>query len=75
MFTSGCESYTTVPKSDIDWMVIKSLPPFPSPHPNVVNELNEVCPHGKCNSLYEWFFKLKVLDEQMELYKASINEQ
>lgn len=56
-------------------MVIKSLPPFPAPHPNVVKELKAVCPDGKCNSLYEWFFKLKVLDEQLELYKESIGEQ
>jgi hypothetical protein len=50
------------------------LPPFPAPHPNAVKELQEICPEGKCRSLYEWFFKLKVLEEQLDLYKASLNE-
>lgn len=71
---SGCETYTKSPKNDINWLIIKSMPPFPAPHPFVIKELKEVCPNGKCNSLYEWLFRLKVLDEQLALYKESINE-
>lgn len=74
IFMTGCETYTNVPKNDIDWLVIKSLPPFPAPHISVVKELKEVCHKGKCSSLYEWFFKLKVLEQQLELYKKSIHE-
>jgi hypothetical protein len=72
--TSGCETYTTSQQSNINWLFLKSLPPFPPPHPSAIVELKEACPNGKCQFLYEWLFKLKVLEEQLELYKKGINE-
>jgi len=50
------------------------LPPFPIPQDAAVKELIEVCPYDKCCALYDWLGKLKVLQEQLDLYKESINE-
>ena len=74
IFTTGCATYTNVPRKTANSLVIKSLPPFPPPHPTAVRELIEVCPYDKCVALYAWFEKLKVLQKQLDLYKEGINE-
>lgn len=47
-----------------------SLPSFPSPSPKVADELEEVCPSNNCEAIYDWIGKLKILEEQLGLYKG-----
>jgi hypothetical protein len=51
-------------------MMALSLPTFPHPTSKVADELEEVCPANKCEAIYAWIGKLKVLEEQLELYKG-----
>lgn len=53
----------------IDRLIVSACPIFPSPHPDIVKELKEVCPKDKCLHLYEWLEKLRILDEQLQIYQ------
>jgi hypothetical protein len=53
---------------------MKSFPPFPEPNPAIADELQKACPKNKCTALYDWLGKLKVLREQMSLYRGEPNE-
>jgi len=72
---NGCKSIVREVEKDtenIDHLIISAVPIFPSPHPDIVKELEEVCPKDKCFHLYEWFGKLKILDEQLQVYEEMI---
>ena len=70
---SGCETYNNHP-TNVNWLIAESLPPFPIPDPKVADELTEACPSHKCIALYDWLGRLKVLQEQLELYKVKPHE-
>ena len=69
---SGCAP-ARAPSNSCAVLITKSLPPFPHPSPLVADELQEVCPHDKCVAMYDWIGKLKILDEQLALYKGLEN--
>lgn len=68
LFTNGCAQTKTQTNSCS--VMALSLPSFPSTSPKVADELEEVCPSNKCEAIYDWIGKLKVLEEQLELYKG-----
>jgi len=75
IFTISCDkSQHAEPKTNFDHLLIKSLPIFPIPSIDVINELEEVCPEDKCMALHEWLGRLIILDKQLTLYQNGFNE-
>jgi len=76
IFTSSCDKSLHVdPKTNLDHLIVKSLPVFPIPSMRVVDELEEVCPENKCIALHEWLARLMVLDKQLALYQDEFSER
>ena len=69
MIGCGTSQTVTIQNHDIDNVVIKSLPTFPSPQENIIEELREACPENKCIALHNWIWKLLILEKQLALYK------
>lgn len=68
-FMVSCSTYQSEQKPNIDNLIIKSLPTFPKPHEDVIQELKDACPDNKCIALHNWLWKLIILEKQLALYK------
>jgi len=66
---TGCATSPQETKPNLDNLVIKSLPPFPKPSENIIQELKEACPENKCIALHNWVWKILIFEKQMALYK------
>lgn len=68
-FIISCSTYQSEQKPNIDRLIVKSLPEFPKPHEDMIQELKDACPDNKCIATHNWLWKLIVLEKQMALYK------
>lgn len=65
----SCSQSQLEPKKNIDSLIIKTLPKFPKPHIDVIDELKAACPENKCIATHTWLWQLIILEKQMALYK------